>query len=217
MRLPPGLPITRTGAPSFITMVGAIEDRGRLPGASALAIGTPSRWVRKLKSVSSLFKRNPPTISREPNAFSIVVVIEAALPKAVHNGDVGRRGQFDTVVIGPHQRVIKLRRSGGNFGQSRLARQQSGPLGRDRSDQPNPHVGIGTKSLSAMYRPRSENASRDASPISRQLSGFSAPARQGRSCRASREFARPSAPRTTAGPCHRHRRLGRLRTPGGVL
>ena len=81
IRLPPGEPTASTGAPSFITIVGDIDERGRLPGASALAIGTPSLCVRKLKSVSSLFSRNPLVISRDPKAFSMVVVIDATLPK----------------------------------------------------------------------------------------------------------------------------------------
>ncbi len=81
IRLPPGLPIARTGAPSFNTIVGDIEERGRLPGASALAIGMPSVWVWKLKSVNSLLSRKPCTINRDPKAFSIVVVIDATFPK----------------------------------------------------------------------------------------------------------------------------------------
>ena len=62
-------------------MVGAMDDRGRLPGARALAMGQPSAsWVSKLKSVSSLFRRNPCAMTREPKPFSIVVVIDKALP-----------------------------------------------------------------------------------------------------------------------------------------
>ena len=38
---PPGLPVTRKGLPSFATMVGVIEDSGRLPGAMAL----DSPWI----------------------------------------------------------------------------------------------------------------------------------------------------------------------------
>ncbi len=83
IREPPGEPTTSTGAPSRVTMVGAIEERGRLPGSTRFAIGMPSAWVSKLKSVSSLLSRNPPGAStREPNPFSIVVVIESALPAA---------------------------------------------------------------------------------------------------------------------------------------
>src|SRR6056297_2549957 len=80
MRDPPGDPITRTGAPSRRTIVGDIDDRGRLPGATALAIGTPSACDRKEKSVSSLFNRKPLVIKREPKPFSIVVVMDRALP-----------------------------------------------------------------------------------------------------------------------------------------
>jgi gamma-glutamyltranspeptidase / glutathione hydrolase len=37
MRGPPGLPVTRNGSSSASTMVGDIDDSGRLPGATALA------------------------------------------------------------------------------------------------------------------------------------------------------------------------------------
>ena len=37
MRGPPGLPVTRNGAPFASTMVGAMEESGRLRGATALA------------------------------------------------------------------------------------------------------------------------------------------------------------------------------------
>ena len=37
MRLPPGVPMTITGLPSFETMVGVIELSGRLPGATEAA------------------------------------------------------------------------------------------------------------------------------------------------------------------------------------
>ncbi len=37
MRLPPGEPVIRTGLPSFSTMVGVIDDSGRLLGPGRLA------------------------------------------------------------------------------------------------------------------------------------------------------------------------------------
>ena len=37
MRGPPGLPVTRNGLPSSSTMVGDIEESGRLRGSTALA------------------------------------------------------------------------------------------------------------------------------------------------------------------------------------
>ena len=37
MLLPPGEPSANTGLPSLSTMVGAIEERGRLPGSTRLA------------------------------------------------------------------------------------------------------------------------------------------------------------------------------------
>src|SRR5690606_4404901 len=42
MLAPPGLPVSRIGAPSSSTMVGAMEERGRLPGSTRLATGAPS-------------------------------------------------------------------------------------------------------------------------------------------------------------------------------
>ena len=61
---------------AFSTRVGDIELRGRLPGSTRLAIGTPSRTARNEKSVSWLLSRNPPAMRREPNAFSTLDVIE---------------------------------------------------------------------------------------------------------------------------------------------
>jgi hypothetical protein len=74
--------MARTGAPFSSTMVGAIDERGRLPGSTRLATGTPSTWLRNEKSVSSLFRRNPRTMIRDPKAFSMVVVIDSTLPAA---------------------------------------------------------------------------------------------------------------------------------------
>ncbi len=54
--------------------------RASCPGSSRFAIGLPSLWVLNEKSVSSLFGRKPLTIKREPNAFSMVVVIDTTLP-----------------------------------------------------------------------------------------------------------------------------------------
>jgi hypothetical protein len=62
-------------------MVGAMEDRGRLPGPGLLAISLPcSSRGRNEKSVSSLFSKNPATMRRDPNADSMVFVVETALP-----------------------------------------------------------------------------------------------------------------------------------------
>lgn len=60
-----------------------MELRGRLPASTRLATVRPSGVCgRNEKSVSWLFNRNPPTISLDPNALSMLVVIEAALPSA---------------------------------------------------------------------------------------------------------------------------------------
>ena len=62
-------------------ITGAIEERGRLPGATALAAGAPSRCRgSNEKSVSWLFSRKPSTMWNAPNADSMVVVNDAALP-----------------------------------------------------------------------------------------------------------------------------------------
>ncbi len=82
---PPGEPIASTSAPleRSSTSVGDIELRGRLPGATLLAIGAPAASVGAAeKSVSWLFSRKPRTIRRAPNAFSIELVIDTASPRA---------------------------------------------------------------------------------------------------------------------------------------
>ena len=38
IRLPPGEPVIRNGLPSFIRMVGVIDDSGRLLGPGRLAL-----------------------------------------------------------------------------------------------------------------------------------------------------------------------------------
>ena len=63
------------------TMVGAIDERGRLPGSTRFATGAPSTSGANEKSVSSLLSRKPPSVSRWlPNAHSIDDVIATALP-----------------------------------------------------------------------------------------------------------------------------------------
>ena len=81
---PPGDPVTssRLSSPSS-TIVGDIELRGRFPGCTRLAIGSPFPPVAaKEKSVSSLLSRNPPpgTMTPLPNELSMVVVIDRAFP-----------------------------------------------------------------------------------------------------------------------------------------
>ncbi len=64
MREPPGAPAVMNSLPSFSTMVGVIDDSGRLPGAIAFA----SPWTRPnmfavpgfdAKSSISLLSRKP--------------------------------------------------------------------------------------------------------------------------------------------------------------
>ena len=70
----PGVPSTSTGLPSFVTMVGLIELKGRLPGAMAFAwpctrpyrFGTPSLDVKS--SISSFNSTPvPAAVTRAPN------------------------------------------------------------------------------------------------------------------------------------------------------
>src|SRR5262245_62620342 len=84
MREPPGEPSAAHGLPDASkTIVGAMELRGRLPGASALASGLPLLSTgRKEKSVSSLLSKNPAAHKREPKAASIVLVMASMLPAA---------------------------------------------------------------------------------------------------------------------------------------
>ena len=84
MRNPPAEPSTAAGSPSAPkTMVGDIEERGRLPGATRFATGRPSTSGRKEKSVSSLFEQHSRApSSRAPKTSSMVVVIATTLPAA---------------------------------------------------------------------------------------------------------------------------------------
>src|SRR5258706_14314635 len=64
IRLPPGVPTTITDLPSFVTMLGLIDDSGRLPGSILLAspctspyrLGTP---IFAVKSSISSFSKTP--------------------------------------------------------------------------------------------------------------------------------------------------------------
>ena len=85
MSAPPGLPSVPSSWPLALsnTSVGDIEERGRLPGSTRLAIGLPLASVgAKLKSVSSLLSKKPLTMRRAPKPASMVVVMATALPCA---------------------------------------------------------------------------------------------------------------------------------------
>src|SRR5687767_8574338 len=96
---PPGEPVARNGSPPSITIVGAIDERGRLPPSALFG------WVSelKLKSVSSLLTRkpHPGTTMPFPPVDSIVNVYETTLPSASATvrcvveppGGAGRGGQ----------------------------------------------------------------------------------------------------------------------------
>src|SRR5215212_8801226 len=75
---PPGEPSARNGLPALVTIVGAIELRGRLPPSTRFGCVVES----KLKSVSSLLRRKPKpgTSSPAPPVDSIVNVYETTFP-----------------------------------------------------------------------------------------------------------------------------------------
>ncbi|CAM3493069.1 hypothetical protein CUTA107171_28220 [Cupriavidus taiwanensis] len=81
---PPGEPTVATSWPlsRSNTSVGAIDERGRLPGCTRLATGLPFSLGTKEKSVSWLLSMKPRTIRCEPKYDSIVVVIEMAPPRS---------------------------------------------------------------------------------------------------------------------------------------
>ena len=76
---PPGEPTTKRTSPSSSTIVGDIDDRGRLPGSTMFG---SAGFGTKLKSVSSLFSRKPRpgTVIPDPPVDSIVSVYATALP-----------------------------------------------------------------------------------------------------------------------------------------
>src|SRR5689334_22146461 len=82
MELPPGDPVTMNTPSLSSTMVGDIDERGRLPGPGALATGLPPRVGGRVKSVSWLFRTKPLVQREEPNGPSTVMVAETALPSA---------------------------------------------------------------------------------------------------------------------------------------
>src|SRR4051812_32885836 len=73
---PPAPPTARIGVPSWTTIVGLIDERGRLPGPGSFAVPGPE------KSVSSLLSRKPApgATTAEPKVCSIVHVTATALP-----------------------------------------------------------------------------------------------------------------------------------------
>src|SRR5262245_26634588 len=62
------------------TMVGDMDERGRLPAPGALATGLPPAVGGRVKSVSWLLSTNPLVQREEPNGLSTVSVKETALP-----------------------------------------------------------------------------------------------------------------------------------------
>src|SRR6478609_6631610 len=79
---PPGDPRARTGFPCSSTMVGEIEERGRLAGPGRFGSWTAGFAGANEKSVSSLLSRNPRpgTVMPLPPVDSIVRVYATTLP-----------------------------------------------------------------------------------------------------------------------------------------
>ena len=74
IRGPPGLPVTIRNTPCCVTIVGVIDESGRLPGAIALRSPCTSPYIFAtpgfdVKSSISSFKRNPvsPATTPAPN------------------------------------------------------------------------------------------------------------------------------------------------------
>jgi hypothetical protein len=82
--LPPAEPIAPAKRPSAVSrIIGTIEERGRLPGATAFATGRPmSSTGANEKSVIWLLRKKPSTIRPLPKMDSTVVVIDTTLPAA---------------------------------------------------------------------------------------------------------------------------------------
>ena len=84
MRLPPGLPITCSRRPPFAsyTRNGAMELRGRLPGATALATARPILDRLEVEVGELVVEQEAAHHLLRPKKPSMVVVIETALPCA---------------------------------------------------------------------------------------------------------------------------------------
>src|SRR5688572_2774134 len=81
MELPPGEPVTMKTSPCLSnTIVGDMDERGRLPPPGAFATGLPFTTGGRVKSVSWLFKTKPLVQRDEPKALSTEAVNATALP-----------------------------------------------------------------------------------------------------------------------------------------
>ncbi len=97
--LPPGEPRAATNRPEprSSTITGDIDERGRLPPATALAIGLPaSSKARNEKSVSWLLRKNPPLragteqrLHRRRHRDDVALVVDD--DEMTRAGDVARR------------------------------------------------------------------------------------------------------------------------------
>src|SRR5215213_5737409 len=82
MAFPPAEPIAPAKRLSGVSrIVGVMDERGRLPGATAFAAGRPSGSTGlNAKSVIWLLRKKPSTIRPDPKIDSTVVVIDTTLP-----------------------------------------------------------------------------------------------------------------------------------------
>ena len=185
-------------------MVGAIEERGRLPGSTRLATAASAGPGSKAKSVSWLLRMKPSTMSREPNAFSTDVVIEAMLPSASTMTMCEVDGTSSAGIVAPELRLVPGRLAGldvvlaerGRPADQRAARLQVGRIEQALGDVH--EIAVGDVAL-AVGEGEARGVADDA-PRSRDRPGRARRCRTARPCRGS---GRSSARRRRAGPCRR--------------
>ena len=134
IELPPGEPVASSNAPSeSSTMVGDMDERGRLPGWTALGSRRPSssRAVKE-KSVSWLLRKNPPTIRPDPNGLSTVVVMGDDIAVRIHDHEMAGPRAVVGGVVG--LLVSARRRTVGDGGNGLGGINQPGARGRDSRD-----------------------------------------------------------------------------------
>ncbi len=165
---PPGDPTARTGFPPSSTIVGDIDERGRLPGPGRFGSGTPGTAGAKEKSVSSLLSRKPRpgTVIALPPVDSMVRVYDTTLPQ--------RSATVRCVVFSPSYVVgaacpVVAHGCGerGSPGASGLVRVRSGRIRQARESanrwDSSSRVGTSSKAGSPTHRPRSAKEIREAS------------------------------------------------------
>ena len=108
MRLPPGEPVTRNGLPSLSTMVGVIDDSGRLPGPGALAsIAEQPVGVRRIRLggeiVELVVEQDAGAVGDEADAVAEIerVGVGDRVAEAVDDGEMRRVAAFAVARLPP--------------------------------------------------------------------------------------------------------------------